>query len=62
MYIINQLCEFSMNEIGNEFGKDHTTVIYGIQKVEDTIKSDSKLEPIIQKIITGINRENYQQG
>ena len=62
MYIINKLCEFSMNEIGNEFGKDHTTVIYAIQKVEDSIKSDAKLEPIIQKIISGINGENYQQG
>ena len=50
MYIINQLCEYSMNEIGSEFGKDHTTVIYGIQKVEDSIKSNPTLEPIIQKI------------
>ena len=50
MYIINQLCEYSMNEIGNEFGKDHTTVIYAIQKVEDSIKSNPMLEPVIQKI------------
>jgi len=50
MYIINHLGEYSMNEIGNEFGKDHTTVIYAIQKVEDSIKSNPSLEPIIQKI------------
>ena len=50
MYIINHLGEYSMNEIGNEFGKDHTTVIYAIQKVEDSIKSNPMLEPIIQKI------------
>ena len=50
MYIINHLGEYSMNEIGNEFGKDHTTVIYAIQKVEDSIKSNPTLEPIIQKI------------
>ena len=50
MYIINHLGEYSMNEIGNEFGKDHTTVIYAIQKVEDSIKSNPTLEPVIQKI------------
>ncbi len=50
MYIINHLGEYSMNEIGNEFGKDHTTVIYAIQKVEDSIKSNPTLEPLIQKI------------
>ena len=50
MYIINHMCEYSMNEIGNEFQKDHTTVIYAIQKVEDSIKSNSTLEPLIQKI------------
>ena len=50
MYIINHIGEYSMNEIGNEFGKDHTTVIYAIQKVEDSIKSNPMLEPTIQKI------------
>ena len=50
MYIIDHLGEYSMNEIGNEFGKDHTTVIYAIQKVEDSIKSNPTLEPVIQKI------------
>ena len=50
MYIINKMGEYSMNEIGNEFGKDHTTVIYAVQKVEDNIKSNPMLEPVIQKI------------
>lgn len=50
MYIINHLGEYSMNEIGNEFSRDHTTVIYAIQKVEDSIKSNPMLEPLIQKI------------
>lgn len=54
MYIINHLGEYSMNEIGNEFGKDHTTVIYAIQKVEDSIKSDPTVEPVIQKIEASI--------
>ena len=56
MYIINDLGEFSMNEIGSEFGKDHTTVIYAIQKVEDSIKSNPALEPLIQKIESNIRK------
>lgn len=61
MYIINHLGEYSMNEIGNEFGKDHTTVIYAIQKVEDGIKSNPTLEPLIQKIESDI-REAIEKG
>ena len=61
MYIINHLGEYSMNEIGNEFGKDHTTVIYAIQKVEDSIKSNPMLEPMIQKIEAEI-KEASEKG
>ena len=61
MYIINHLGEYSMNEIGNEFSKDHTTVIYAIQKVEDSIKSNPTLEPLIQKIEANI-QEASEKG
>jgi chromosomal replication initiator protein len=61
MYIINHMCEYSMNEIGNEFGKDHTTVIYAIQKVEDSIKSNPMLEPAIQKIEESV-KEASEKG
>ena len=61
MYIINHLGEYSMNEIGNEFGKDHTTVIYAIQKVEDSIKSNPMLEPTIQKIEASV-KEASEKG
>lgn len=50
MYIIDHMCEYSKNEIGNEFGKDHTTVIYAVQKVEESIKTNPMVEPVIQKI------------
>ena len=55
------MCEYSMNEIGNEFQKDHTTVIYAIQKVEDSIKSNSMLEPLIQKIEASV-KEASEKG
>ncbi len=61
MYIIDHLGEYSMNEIGNEFGKDHTTVIYAIQKVEDSIKSNPMLEPTIQKIEASV-KEASEKG
>ncbi len=54
IYIIDQLGEYSMNEIGNEFGKDHTTVMYAKKKVEETIKANPILETAIQKIIESV--------
>lgn len=55
MYIIRNLTELSTSEIGNEIGgRDHTTVIYAIQKVEDSIKFDPVIETVIQKIEANI--------
>ena len=60
MYIIDHMCEYSKNEIGNEFGKDHTTVIYAVQKVEESIKTNPMVEPVIQKI-EALVKENLEK-
>ena len=52
MYIARELTEYSTTEIGSEFGgRDHTTVMHAIQKIEGSLKSDPTLEPIIYNII-----------
>ncbi len=52
MYIARELTEYSTTEIGSEFGgRDHTTVMHAIQKIEGSLKSDPTLEPIIHNII-----------
>ena len=51
MYIARELTEYSTTEIGSEFGgRDHTTVMHAIQKIEGSLKSDPTREPIINNI------------
>ena len=55
LYIARQLTEYSLKELGNEFGgKDHSTVMHSLEKVEDALKTDSKLNSIIQLLIRNI--------
>ena len=43
MYLCKDLTDFSTTEIGMEFGgKNHTTVMYNVQKVESMLKSSEK--------------------
>ncbi|RLA97626.1 MAG: chromosomal replication initiator protein DnaA, partial [Deltaproteobacteria bacterium] len=57
MYLSKELTDASLVEIGEKFGgKDHSTVIYAIKKVEEKIEKDPAfqrfLEDIKQKIIS----------
>lgn len=53
-YIIREVTDMSYKAIGNEFGKDHTTVIYNIQKIEEMIKTDSTMSSNVNDIINNI--------
>ncbi len=51
MYLAREMTEYSTTEVGIEFGgRDHTTVMYACQKIENAMKTDSTLEPLIQAI------------
>ncbi|HOP80570.1 MAG TPA: chromosomal replication initiator protein DnaA, partial [Armatimonadota bacterium] len=51
MYLSRQLTNASLPSIGRAFGgKDHTTVLHSIQKIEKLIETDSKLSSIISEI------------
>ena len=51
MYLCKQLTGASLKDIGKEFGgKDHSTVIYAIKKVEDTIEFDPNTKIIVDNI------------
>jgi chromosomal replication initiator protein len=44
MYLSKQLTSRSLPEIGRKFGgRDHTTVIHAVKKIEELIESDSAL-------------------
>jgi chromosomal replication initiator protein len=59
MYIARLITEYSTTEIGQEFGgKDHTTVMYSCQKIEERIKADPTLDSTIQNLIRRIKETN----
>ena len=59
MYLCRKLTDFSTTEIGNEFGgKNHSTVMYNVEKVEARLKSSEKeINNVIEKIENQIKTE-----
>ena len=56
MYLVRKLTNLSLPDIGKEFGKDHSTVLYGIRKVEVALKNgDSHMQNNIRDITANIN-------
>jgi chromosomal replication initiator protein len=52
MYLVKELTQASLPEIGRAFGnKHHTTVIHSIRKIEDLRHSDSELNKTINSLI-----------
>ncbi len=60
MYLCRKLTDFSTTEIGHEFGgKNHTTVMYNVQKMEARLKSSEKeINALIEKLETQIKLES----
>ncbi|HTA17411.1 MAG TPA: helix-turn-helix domain-containing protein, partial [bacterium] len=55
MYLSRELTPASLPEIGNAFGgRDHTTVIHAINKIEQKMKQDTDLSATIEKLIQQI--------
>ena len=55
MYIIREMTDFSTTEIGLEFGgRDHTTVMHSCQRIEDRMKTDSTIEPLVMNLIRSV--------
>ena len=56
VYLIRKLTNLSLPDIGKEFGRDHSTILYAIRKVEVALKSDnSNLQNNIRDITANIN-------
>lgn len=51
MYILKNETDLSLKQIGNLFGgKDHTTVMHAIEKIQKNKASDANVEKIINDI------------
>ena len=56
MYLIRKLTNLSLPDIGNEFAKDHTTVLHAIRKVETALKAgDVAMQNSVRDITANIN-------
>lgn len=54
IYIIREITEMAYTEIGDEFGKDHSTIMHAYKSIEEKLKIDSNLEAKIQLLIREI--------
>ncbi len=56
MYLVRQLTNLSLPDIGQEFSRDHSTVLYAIRKVEVELKNGNEtLQNNIRDITANIN-------
>jgi len=55
MYLIRKLTNLSLKDIGGVFGRDHSTVISSIRKVEKKINDDNNFSNRIRDITSNIN-------
>ena len=56
MYLVRKLTNLSLPDIGKEFNRDHATVLYGIRKVEASLKSgDTTMQNNVRDITANIN-------
>ena len=55
MYLARQLTHASLSEVGRAFGgKDHTTVLHAVDKIQVLLQEDPKLRKSIDGLIQGI--------
>lgn len=58
MYIVREITEMSLEEIGKNFGKNHATVLHSINKVDALMKTQPKEKNIIEDIIKNLQSDN----
>ncbi len=58
MYLVRKLTNMSLPDIGKEFGRDHTTILHGINKIEKLLMDPAMgLQDNIRDIISNINNK-----
>lgn len=54
MYISRETTDLSFKEIGECFGKDHTTVIYNVKKIEEWLKDKPYQRELVDDIVKNL--------
>jgi len=61
MYLVRELLSTQLVEIGNAFGgRDHSTVIHSLEKVQQSITQDSDLKTRINRIRSSLEAFNFR--
>lgn len=56
MYLIRRMTNLSLDETGKLFGgRDHSTTLNGVTKVENRMKTDNTFAETVKAIITNVN-------
>ena len=50
MYLAKQLTSLSLPDIGRKFGRDHSTVLHGVRKIEGLMKDDKALAEEVEAL------------
>jgi chromosomal replication initiator protein len=59
MYLMRSLTNLSLTDIGAEYeGRNHSTVLSSIRKVEDLLKTDPEISRTVRDISGNINSRN----
>lgn len=54
MYIIREVTGLSMDAIGKEFDRDHSTVVYSVKQMEENIGKDRHTKETVEDIIKNV--------
>lgn len=57
MYVARETTELSYKAIGDSFGKDHTTVLYNVQKIEDHLRKNPFDKELVEDIIKNLKND-----
>ena len=58
MYIARETTELSYKAIGESFDKDHATVLYNVQKIEEHLKNNPFDKELVEDIIKNLKRDS----
>lgn len=54
IYVIREVTQMSMAAIGEEFNRDHSTIVYSVNQTKEQLEFDPRLKAIIEDIVKNI--------
>ena len=58
MYIARETTDLSYKTIGENFGKDHTTVLYNVNKIEEFLRDKPYQRELVEDLIKNLKSTN----